>query len=173
VGLKCQITVSSRNKIHSSLIGGICDVIFGGSDDFSAYVGDMAIEQEKRVKSDQALYVFFEDIYNYYMNGKIKQDMFKVAQYEKKRVLFMAFGSIYAEWEIMTRGLRSSIPAAKSALIEHMRREPYFLEAKSANINGKTLWCYLFDADNKKIPTDLSNLIVALESQQHEFTSMG
>lgn len=160
------LTISSRNKIHSSIIGGICDIIFGENESFSIHLGDMAIEQERRVRNDQALYIFFEDLYNYYMSQKISSKWIKVSEDGEKKVLVMALGSIYAEWEILTKGLRSSIPAAKTALLEHIKREPYFVVSKPTKIEGKTMWCHHFSADHKKLPVDLVNLVAAVENEQ-------
>ena len=63
------------------------------------------------------------------------------------------------------KGLRADIPASKIALIDHLKREPYYLGFKNSRINGSDpRHCFRLDPNHHKFPESLKSLIESAQT---------
>lgn len=156
-----EMKIADRNKEHLSIMAGICDVLLGASEDFSTFIGDVAEQQEVRVRTDQALNVFLEDVLQLVKNGRISQRIIR----QNQELIYFSFGFAYGEWEIIFKGMRNEIPASRNALQDHMRKESYFLGQKNVrldtNINSL---CYEFNASDKTLPPVFFDILEAQDA---------
>lgn len=160
-----QIKAGSRNKIHMSIIAGLCDALIGPDSAFDLFVAEAAEEQEEKVRDEQALYVFFEDVFNMYVTGKLKT---KIA--EKKingpvEEMHFWFGAAYHDWEIQHKGIRNDVPASKNALMDHLKKEPYFIKTLQSRIGSNSAYCYVMQINHVKFPDSLRLLSDAIENK--------
>lgn len=154
-----QVTISDRNKNQVSIIAGICDVLVGDSETFSLFVGEAAVNQEGKVNRDQALNVFFEDIKQLVANGRMKTDVAKIEESSNVKYFYLWFAYCFGEWEVYFRGLRSDLPASKAALIEHLKKEPYFVDYIQTRLNGRSCYCMKLDYNHPGFPEHLKDLM--------------
>ena len=147
-----NVDVATRNKLQMSIVSGVIDILIGEDHEFSFFVAQKAEDMERVVTEEQALNIFFEDIYNMHHVGKFKNKVFDFRYIKGKKIMVMNFTGAYAEWEIYYKGLRNDIPASKAALMDHIQRESYLMECKPTSLDGKTMRCFVFDTDDPNFP---------------------
>lgn len=163
-----HIAASSRNKVQMSIISGIVDTMIGSNDKFCYFVAEKAKDMERGVMDDQALSIFFDDIYNMYNNNKFKGKIFDVKWQEGKHVMTFWFSGAYAEWEIYYKGLRNDLPCGKAALLEHLKREGYFIKFQTARMNKNVLSCAILDVKHENFPDTLRMLTEQIKPEEEE-----
>jgi len=154
------IKISDRPKIHHSILAGICDTLIGKDEIFSQYVGEKAVSQDSKVYFEQALYVFFEDVLNMYLSGKFPKPIVEA----KNDEIYFGFGFVYSQWECHFKGLRNDIPASKIALMEHIKKEPYFKDTRQSRIGGVSMYCLILKEENA--PEALKTILVDLKNKE-------
>jgi len=156
-----KINVSDRQRTHMSIIGGICDVLLDQSSDFSIYLAERTMLQDEKITESQALYVFFDDLLNMQMAKRFKTPIVR----EVDDTLCLNFGYAYAEWEVFFRGLRNDIPASKIALLEHLKREPYYVTSKNVRIAKAVPHCVVMDMKSHKLPEVLRSILIQEQTE--------
>lgn len=159
----------NRSRLFMGTLAGVCDTFLGEDEGFTQFVGKQTMEKTLSTDAAQALYVFFDDIANQWGTGKINFDFFKKSTDAGKTEVAFWFAGCYSHWEQSLKGLRNDIPAAKTALIEHLKTEKYYLETKNVKIKGKSLFCCILDYDNPIFPRALKNIV----DSQMEFMPYG
>ena len=155
-----EISITDRSKVHYSIIGSVADVLIGEDEDFSITLAEEAMTHDTKVNEDQALYVFFEDLQNMQASGKLNTRVMqnRTGKDEGELVNF-AFNLAYSEWEHYYRGMRNDIPASRSALYEHLKREKYFKETKKARVAKTVAQCAILKLNDPKFPQSLQCMI--------------
>ena len=129
-----------------------------------SFAKEVTVNRTQSVNASQALYVFFEDIVNMKMTGKEHfQFLARVLNNKtKKNEVAFNFNGAYSLWEVNYRNLRNSIPASKDALLNHLKKEKYFIEKRTARFNNQTNRCVILNPDHPLFP---ENFKVLLESE--------
>ena len=152
------IKTGDRTRIHLSILAGVADTLIGTSEEFSLHVGEMAESQELRVFNDQALNVFYEDVYNLISSGRITTKLFQIKDIKGVTEFHFNFNVAYSEWELNFKGLRNEIPASKTALVDHIKKEKYFIERKNVRWDNGIISAFVFNFNDPKFPNHLKML---------------
>jgi len=160
-----SISLTPRSKIHFSVLGSVADVLIGEDTEFSMKLAQEAVTHDSKVFEDQALYVFFDDLQNMSASGKLGAKILQNS-YGKNadRLVNFAFNLAYSEWEHYYRGMRNDIPASKTALLEHLKREKYFKEIRKVRVNKIATTCAILEMNHAKFPPALKSIF---KSQYH------
>ncbi len=151
--------VADRTKIQMSIMAGIVDALVEKNQEFTDFIADTAETQEERIVSNQALFVFYEDIYNMIGANLMRTTIIEQQQTETGPIVKLWFSMAYAEWERQYKGLRNDLPASKAALAEHLRRESYFIEGRQARVGDKPCYALILNPGDPKFP-DILRLMV-------------
>ena len=163
------INISSRNKIQMSIVSGVADVMVGEDKNFSLFVAAKSELMENRVRDDQALYVFFDDVYNMWATGRFKIDIFKVSKkVNSVTESYFLFSVAYSEWETHFKSLRNDIPSSKNTLTDQIKREPYYIGRRQARVGKISTSVIVFDFNHPKLPTSLKMLAGELDEKGGE-----
>lgn len=165
-----------RSRLFMSITGGICDVFLGEDTTFTEFIGQHTQERSKSVDAGQALYVFIDDIINAWGTGKIDFEFIKFlsnknVKGEPKAVAFY-FQGCYMAWESICKAHRKELPASKTAILEHLKTEKYFIRIGPARFEGKTLSAVILDYEDKEFPVALKNVLTSTEETKN-FNSIG
>jgi len=163
-----DISLTDRSRIHYSIIGSVADVLIGEDKDFSITLAEEAKTHDSKVFEDQALYVFFEDLQNMSASGKLDSKILQRRIGKEDGLANFAFNLAYSQWEHYFRGMRNDIPASKTALLEHLKREPYFKKVCRAKVNKSTTVCAILKLDHPKLPQSIKALY---ELQEYDETT--
>jgi len=164
-----------RNKLHLSIIVGVCDVFLGKSDNFSQFISKEALSRTKIIFDSQAIYVFLEDILNKFNTNEIDFDFIRIVRKFKKsdgvlyeNICALAFNSLYSFWEKNCLRLREDMPVTQAAMLEHFKHEPYFIAINPVKLNQKSIRCLLFDAEHPKFPEQLKSILLSMNENFKE-----
>lgn len=156
--------VADRTKIQMSIMAGIVDALVEQNEQFTQFISDTADTQENRILNNQALFVFYDDVYHMASSGALKVRVIEQAQTETGPVVKFWFSMAYAEWERQLKGLRNDLPASKAALAEHLRRESYFVEGRQLRVYDKPCYGIVLNPCDPKFPDVLRLMIQSQES---------
>lgn len=152
--------IDSRNKMHMSLVAGICDVFLGETVEFENFIGKHTLERSEMIHSKQALYVFFHDLMTMQATKEIQFKFIrKMSDKSYDNPVALWFSGAFDFWEKRYKMTRADIPASAIALIEHLKAEPYYIKSTKARLDGKLLHCHLLNSDHKKFPQVLKDII--------------
>lgn len=166
-----EIKIGDRQRIHMSIVGGICDTFISQDQEFTNYLANKAVLQNTKVKDEQALYIYFEDLMSMYATGKLKSKCIFKKTIDNKECCCFWSNIAYSEWEVYYRGLRNDIPASKAALLEHLKREPYYIGYKAIKHANTTKWVYLLDYAHEKFPSTLGTIMESIENESQTVQS--
>ena len=133
-GFKDFHDLSTRNKIHNSIIAGVSDAVVGISDKFTSLVALKAKTSEGRIKAVQATDVFWEDISSLVKEKVIKGDYHVLEDENGVIIAKVAYNTLYTLWEKHFKNLRKSLPISREAILTNMRTEPYFYDSRRVRI---------------------------------------
>lgn len=155
---------------HSSILGGIANVLFGSSVEFSDYLLDMTKQSIETRHDEQELNVFFDDIRSTYQGKGWGFEFFDIAELplrndplNKVTVMMFFFNSIYTEWHKQIGRMRKDIPTSKSTLQGHLESEPYFIGkmpvSPRGNSRGRSRHAWVLNMSVDTVPQTLFDLL--------------
>jgi len=157
--------IESRQKIHLSIVAAACDTFLKESEEFSCFIGEKARLQDIKVRYEQALYVFFDDMANLWAQEKLKGYWIDIVEENGLEFVRINFALAYSQWELAYRGLRNDLPASKNALLDHLKKEPYFHRATSCRMNQNMSYAYYLDLSHETLPASVGTIANALKQK--------
>lgn len=156
-----------RSKLHMSIIAGITDSFLTVEQDFVDFVAVQTVERTRMVDRNQALNIFFDDIYNLYNTGKIEFQFMKRIDGNKSEVAFY-FSGVFMLWEQFFFNKRNEMPCSKLALMEHIKSESYYIEPRNIRFNNRVLGCMILHLKDGTFPAILENMLNNIEERYVE-----
>lgn len=152
--------IDFRNRIHMSVVAGVCDVFLGETQDFEDFIGKHTLERSEMIHSKQALYIFFHDLMTMQATKEIQFKFIrKMNDKSYDNPVALWFSGAFDFWEKRYKMTRADIPASSIALLEHLKAEPYYIKPIKTRLDGKVLHCYLLNSDHKKFPQVLKDIL--------------
>lgn len=159
---KEEEAITSRSKLHYSIIAGVVEEIIGYNSTFEKYIQKVVRDTDNKRLEEQALSIFWEDVFNLLKLRKIPaKSFFKKRTLGKKNTnvsaVFIDFGLIYSIWEKEVSKTRTSIPASRKAIEEHIKSEHYFISNGRVTYQGKKFQGML--VEHAKLPSILTMIV--------------
>ena len=163
--------ISSRQGLHASIIAGVVDEMMGESDKYTSFISTMAHDQNRNRIQEEALNVYYSDVSDLYNMGRIDFDFIRHKVLVDKNgdnheVVYFYMNGMYAMWEHFYRGLRSELPASKTALIEHIKRETYYKGTRNVRLGKGTKFCIVLDFEDSNFPDQLKDIITDMRVRE-------
>lgn len=168
------IKIGDRTYLQASIMGGICDALLGDSEDFSLFIGEFAKASDSKREGEQALFVFIEDTINMIGSKKVFFDYADIvtekdAYGNDSKKVWVWFNGLYNLWEKEYKTLRQDLPAARAALIDHLKNEKYYIESAQKRFGGKVLYGMCFHFEHKDIPEAVRSFFNLIDENQREY----
>lgn len=157
VGLK----ISDRTAENWAILSGCFMATVSPNKDFAVWVAKTCQELRMSGENDHALNQFWDDVNFLVSNHEIVPSHFM--EYRDSLLVFW-FKGTYDAWALHYRKKTGKEPFDWKSVSGYMRDEPYFVEMKSAKINGAGKHCYYIDPE--KAPENVREIVWYLEKGQ-------
>lgn len=168
------VKIADRTYLQASIIGGICDALLGDSEDFSTFIGEYAKANDNQREGEQALFVFIDDVVNMIGSKKVFFDFAEVITEKDPygndiKKVWVWFNGLYNLWEKEYKTLRQDLPAARAALMDHLKNENYYIESSQKRFGGRNLYGMCFYFDHKDIQPPVKAFFDLIDETQKQF----